>query len=104
VIGVDTNAEVCDIATSPGYVGHVVDVTSEQAMTGLVLDLRRSSSTVSHLVLAAGGALEEEVGVDDALNVDASIFRRSIDLNLTGQYLSVKHLHGLVEPDPWLRR
>jgi NAD(P)-dependent dehydrogenase (short-subunit alcohol dehydrogenase family) len=91
VVGVDLDPSVAVLEGGDGYEGVVADVTSEEDLSRLA---RRVADPPppAHLILAAGGALQEEVDAPDGLRLPVEVFRRSVEVNLVGQYLAIKHL------------
>lgn len=96
VVGLDTQPAVADVATS-GYRGIVVDVRDEAALAGAVAAVA-DTGPLSHVIGVAGGALPEEPATqDDPQTLPADVFRASVELNLTSQFLVLQALL------PWLR-
>jgi NAD(P)-dependent dehydrogenase (short-subunit alcohol dehydrogenase family) len=99
VVGVDLDPAVATLAGGDRYEGVVADVTSEDELARLAGRIAHLPP-LAHLVLAAGGALQEEVDVADGLRVPAEVFRRSVDVNLVGQFLAIKHLAPALAASP----
>ena len=91
VLGVDLAPAVTDLAGSEGYEALVADITSAS-------DLARLRAAVAgrpraaHLVLAAGGALGEEIDETDPIGPPVAVFRRSVELNLVAQFDTIRHV------------
>jgi NAD(P)-dependent dehydrogenase (short-subunit alcohol dehydrogenase family) len=100
VIGVDLDPAVATLEGVDGYEGVVADVTSEEDLARLARRIGEDLPPPAHLVLAAGGALQEEVEVTDGLRLPAQVFRRSVEVNLVGQYLAIKHLMPALAASP----
>jgi NAD(P)-dependent dehydrogenase (short-subunit alcohol dehydrogenase family) len=99
VVGVDLAPAVVAEAGGDGYEGVVADVTSEEDLARLAGQVTHQPR-LAHLILAAGGALQEEIDADDGLGLSAEVFRRSVDVNLVGQFLTIKHLGPALAASP----
>jgi NAD(P)-dependent dehydrogenase (short-subunit alcohol dehydrogenase family) len=103
VIGLDKNPPNKGSIPSEHYRHLVTDITDEDSIRDACAEIekkRRSEldgfAAPSHAILISGGALSEEVHADPLdLNLDA--FRRSVDVNLSGQYICIKHFVPLFE-------
>jgi NAD(P)-dependent dehydrogenase (short-subunit alcohol dehydrogenase family) len=96
VVGLDRDAAVVDVATA-GYRGLQLDVTDEDAVDATLGDLH-DSGRLRHLVQVAGGALPEEPATQhDPQLLSPDLFRRSVEANLTSQYVVLRAAL------PWLR-
>jgi NAD(P)-dependent dehydrogenase (short-subunit alcohol dehydrogenase family) len=93
IVGVDIDPSVLDPPVEAGdtYEGVVADITDEDDLAALRARLA-DDAAVAHLVLAAGGALADEISPHNPLELSADVFSRSVHLNLTAQYLTVRHL------------
>lgn len=103
VIGLDKNPPSKGSLLREHYHHLVTDITDEDSVRDACAEIekkRRSEldgfAAPSHAILMSGGALSEEVRADPLdLNLDA--FRRSVDVNLSGQYTCIKHFVPLFE-------
>jgi NAD(P)-dependent dehydrogenase (short-subunit alcohol dehydrogenase family) len=96
VVGLDRDEAVVDVARTR-YRGVQVDVTDEDAVEVALGDLQ-GTSRLRHLVQVAGGALPEEPATqDDPRLLTPELFRRSVEANLTSQYVVLRAAL------PWLR-
>jgi NAD(P)-dependent dehydrogenase (short-subunit alcohol dehydrogenase family) len=88
VIGVDRNPAVSEIADI-GYQGVHADVTDEHA--GATIGEALAGRPLHHLIGVAGGALPKEPeSQGDPMLVDPELFRRSLDANLTSQFMVLR--------------
>ncbi len=95
VVGIDYDPSV-ELADERGYVGMIVDCTDETALAEAVSSVQ-SRGRLVHVIGIAGGALPEEPALDDATLVEPAVFRASVELNLTTQFLVLRAVL------PWLR-
>ncbi len=87
VLGLDIIEAVEGQFALDAYRGVVVDTRDEAAMEQA---LASASAPISHLVTCAGIALPEESQDDAGRGLPSpDIFRRSVELNLTGHYVAV---------------
>lgn len=104
VIGLDKNPPSNGIEPLPSEHYHhlVTDITDEDSMQQACAEIKRGYKELeaftapSHAILISGGALSEEVQ-GDPLMLDLGAFRRSVDVNLSGQYICIKHFVQLFE-------
>lgn len=90
VVGIDKRPDVIrDLGAN--YRGIMADITDDETLARAISDITDQVEP-SHAILVAGGALDEEIRAPDPLAVDTDVFRRSVDVNLVGQYLVIKHL------------
>lgn len=101
VIGLDKNGN--ESVAGEHYHHFVTDITDEdsvrEACTGIQKIMCSELDTFappSHAILISGGALPEEVGADP-LDLDLKVFRKAVDVNLSGQYICIKHFVQLFE-------
>lgn len=97
VLGLDRDPSITG-NNAAGFHGVQVDLTDEASVEkalGSLADL----PPLRHVVAVAGGALPDEPTTqDDLAKVSVDTFRRSLDQNLTSQFLTVKACL------PWLRK
>jgi NAD(P)-dependent dehydrogenase (short-subunit alcohol dehydrogenase family) len=112
VIGLDKDPPGNGSLSSEHYYHLIADITDEDSLQQACAEIQQKKRTElgaftapSHAILISGGALSEEVDGDPlGLNLDA--FRRSVEINLCGQYICIKHFVPLFEsadasaPDP----
>jgi len=105
VIGLDKDYHP-DLGTLPGdqYCHVKVDITDDDSVRQACVQIRQIGSaepkafaTPSHAILAAGGALPEEVCYEDPLDLHLDTFQKSVTVNLSGQYVCLKHFVPLLE-------
>ena len=97
VVGFDREPAVASVATQH-YTGIHVDLQDDIALVDAVGSLC-SRCRLSHVIAIAGGALPAEPRTEhDPAALDPTLFRSSIEANLTTQFLT---LHAAL---PWLRR
>lgn len=78
------------------------DITDEDSVREACAEIQKGRGELdafaapSHAILIAGGALLDEVR-GDPLELDLDVFRRSVDVNLSAQYICIKHLVPLFE-------
>jgi len=113
VIGLDKNPRSNDIGPLPDahYYHLKADITDEDSMRQACAEIQegyrelKAFAAPSHAILISGGAQSEEVD-GDPLDLDLKAFRESVDVNLCGQYICIKHFAPLFEsanvptPDP----
>jgi NAD(P)-dependent dehydrogenase (short-subunit alcohol dehydrogenase family) len=103
VVGLDRDPSVTAVVTDGGaavasYHGVQVDVTDEDAVEEALAELH-DTGRLRHLVQVAGGALAEEPHTQhDPRLLSPELFRRSVETNLTSQYVVLRAAL------PWLRR
>lgn len=104
VIGIDKQPDYEGKLSHERYCHFTIDITDEDSVREACPEILRKGrerikafSEPSHVILIAGGALREEIDDDDPLNLDLDLFRKSIDLNLCGQYICIKHFVPLLE-------
>ncbi|MDX1662011.1 MAG: SDR family oxidoreductase [Gemmatimonadota bacterium] len=96
VVGMDRDRSV-EESIGPGYRGYEIDLEDESGLEAVIEDAR-SAGPLRHAVGIAGGALPDEPGTqDDPVRVSPELFRRSIEANLTTQFVFVRSVL------PWLR-
>ena len=103
VIGLDIDYPGWGTLPSEQYYHFMADITDDDSVRQACRQIRQIRSeerqgfaAPSHAILAAGGALPEEVRDEDPLDLDLDIFRRSVDVNLCGQYTCIKHFVPLL--------
>lgn len=101
VIGIDKKTAPEKILAESNYRHFVADVNNEDEIRSVHNEIR-SLAPLAHAILVAGGALPEEIRDDkgeepDPLKLNLDSFRKSVDINLTGQYICVKYLAPLLE-------
>lgn len=80
-------------AADPGAVQHVVaDVTDEDAVAAAVALAARPNGALDGVVACAGGS--ETLG--PLVTMDTEAWRRTLDLNITGTMLTIKHAGRLM--------
>lgn len=103
VIGLDKDYP--DLGTLPSelYYHFKADITDDDSVRHACAQIQQIRSEElnafappSHAILAAGGALPEEVCQEDPLDLNLDTFRRSVDVNLSGQYICIKHFVPLL--------
>lgn len=95
VVGLDLDPAVA--REQPGYLGLEVDLEDETAVEGAVT-AARGHGPLRHLVQIAGGALPEEPPTQhDPVLLAPEVFRRSLERNLTSQFLVLRAVL------PWFR-
>jgi NAD(P)-dependent dehydrogenase (short-subunit alcohol dehydrogenase family) len=85
------------------YHHFVTDITDEDSVRETCTEIQKkicseldTFTPPSHAILISGGALSEEVR-GDPLDLDLDAFRKSVDVNLSGQYICIKHFVQLFE-------
>lgn len=101
VIGIDKEPDNQEIFPHGKYRHLTADITNENSMQKACEQILAPAAP-SHAILVAGGALAEEIDYENPLSLSLDIFRRSIDLNLSGQYICIKHFAPLLEFIPSL--
>ncbi len=104
VIGLDKNPSSNGNGSFPSehYYHHVTDITDEDSVREACAEIQKGYGELdafaapSHAILIAGGALTDEVH-RDPLDLDLDLFRRSVDVNLSAQYICIKHFVSLFE-------
>ena len=97
VVGLDLDATVAEMDL-PGFQGIELDLTDDRAVTSAMEELA-DLGPLDHLVGVAGGALPEEPPTQhDPVLLAPEVFRRSVELNLTSQYVVLRAAL------PWFRR
>lgn len=103
VIGLDKDSDP-DLGPLSGLYHHLkVDITDDDsvrqacAQIQQIISEEQAFAAPSHAILAAGGALPEEVYDEIPLDLNLDTFRRSVDVNLSGQYICIKHFVPLLE-------
>jgi len=91
VVAVDSSETVYDLAREVGSLCEPVQadiLTAEggHAVSSCLLDI----GGVDHVIAIAGGALAEELGARDPMDVDPYLFGRSIEVNLTSAWSFVR--------------
>lgn len=79
------------------YIALQVDLRDEAALQRVVTEAS-AQGNLAHVIGIAGGALDAEPRIDDVAQLDAELFRQSLEANLTTQFLVLKTVL------PWLRR
>ncbi|CAN5412735.1 SDR family oxidoreductase [soil metagenome] len=98
VIGLDRDAAVLDDA-GRGYAGVRADLLDEMAEDAVREAL--GDRPLHHLIGIAGGALPGEPDAqDDLVGVTADLFRRSLEANLTSQFLVLRWVLPALRLDP----
>lgn len=96
VVGLDRDPGVASVAARR-YAGLQLDLEDESALARAV-DAARARGRLAHVIGIAGGALPDEPRTRDDLEaLEPSVFRGSLEANLTTQFLV---LHAAL---PWLR-
>jgi NAD(P)-dependent dehydrogenase (short-subunit alcohol dehydrogenase family) len=87
VFAVDSSPRVRDLAHEVGSLVEPVqaDVLTEEGRHTVWSTLREAGG-IDHVIAVAGGALSEELGAHDPLDVDAALFSRSVEANLTSAW------------------
>ncbi|MEK6206475.1 MAG: SDR family oxidoreductase [Chloroflexota bacterium] len=96
VVGFDRTPSAGELP-SDRYTGFRVDLRDEVALT-LAVTSATPQGELAHVIGIAGGALDGEPGVEDLVQLEADLFRQSLEANLTTQFLVLKAVL------PWLRR
>jgi NAD(P)-dependent dehydrogenase (short-subunit alcohol dehydrogenase family) len=104
VIGLDKKPSGNGNGSFPsGHYQHLVtDITDEDSVREACAEIQKGHGELdafaapSHAILIAGGALPDEVQ-RDPLDLDLDVFRRSVDINLSAQYICIKHFVSLFE-------
>lgn len=97
VVGFDRDPAVACLAPDERYAGFAVDVRDEHAVAEVV-EAARARGPLHHVIGIAGGALPDEPPTqDDPVRLDPDIFRASLELNLTSQFVVLRAAL------PWLR-
>jgi len=103
VMGLDKDSPGRGIHPSGPYYHFIADITDDDSVRRACAQIRQKRNeeaqafaAPSHAILAAGGALHEEVCDEDPIDLDLDIFRRSVDVNLCGQYICIKHFVPLL--------
>lgn len=97
VVGFDTDPAVVEAIPQVDYAGFVVDVRDEGAVAAAV-ERARARGPLHHVVGIAGGALPDEPPTqDDPVRLGLDVFRDSLELNLTSQFVVLRAAL------PWLR-
>jgi NAD(P)-dependent dehydrogenase (short-subunit alcohol dehydrogenase family) len=96
VIGIDQKPDSKNYFANERYRHFTIDITDENSVQEICKEIRAFAKP-RHALLIAGGALAEEIDDEDPLGLDIEIFRRSIDINLSGQYICIKHFVPLLE-------
>lgn len=104
VIGLDKDPSSNGNGFLPGehYHHFVTDITDEDSVREACAEIQKRHGELdafaapSHAILIAGGALRDEVH-GDPLDLDLDVFRRSVDINLSAQYICIKHFVPLFE-------
>jgi NAD(P)-dependent dehydrogenase (short-subunit alcohol dehydrogenase family) len=86
-IGGRTEARLADAAEKTGAHYVVVDVTDEAQVASAVAAATARTGRLDGVIASAGGS--ETIGPITQIDVDA--FRRTVDLNVTGTFLTLKH-------------
>jgi NAD(P)-dependent dehydrogenase (short-subunit alcohol dehydrogenase family) len=87
---------------SEHYRHFVTDITDEDSVREACAEIQKGQGELdafaapSHAILIAGGALPDEVD-GDSLDLDLDVFRRSVDINLSAQYICIKQFVPLLE-------
>jgi NAD(P)-dependent dehydrogenase (short-subunit alcohol dehydrogenase family) len=88
---------------SAGHYHHrEIDITDEDSLREACAEIKKglegldAFAAPSHAILIAGGVLPEEID-EDPLDLNLDLFRRSVDLNLSAQYICIKHFVPLFE-------
>ncbi len=100
VLGLDRSSDVTKVAADRAFHGIQVELQEETAVAA-ALDEARNTGRLRHVVGIAGGALPGEPQTQhDPATLDIGLFRRSIEANLTTQFVVLKHaLRWLRETD-----
>ena len=97
VIGLDTDPAVVETMEQDDYAGFVVDVRDAEAVAR-ALQAAHERGPLHHVIGIAGGALPDEPPTqDDPVRLEPDVFRQSLELNLTSQFIVLRAAL------PWLR-
>jgi NAD(P)-dependent dehydrogenase (short-subunit alcohol dehydrogenase family) len=103
VIGLDKNPPSGNGPLPGEHYHHLVtDITNEDSMRKVCAEIQKGYGELdafaapSHAILIAGGVLPEEV-YGDPLDLNLDVFRRSVDVNLSAQYVCIKHFVPLFQ-------
>lgn len=104
VIGLDENSPGNGSGFHAGEQYHHIktNITDEGSVQEACAEIQEGHGELegfaapSHAILIAGGALLDEVR-GDPLQLDLDVFRRSVDVNLSAQYICIKHFVPLFE-------
>jgi meso-butanediol dehydrogenase/(S,S)-butanediol dehydrogenase/diacetyl reductase len=97
VVGFDTDPAVVPAMAQDDYAGFQVDVRDETAVEEAVRSARRRGP-LHHVIGIAGGALPDEPPTqDDPVALRPDVFRASLELNLSSQFVLLRAAL------PWLR-
>ena len=97
VVGFDTDPAVVPAMEQADYAGFAVDVRDERAVEK-ALRQAHERGPLHHVVGIAGGALPDEPPTqDDPAALQPDVFRASLELNLTSQFVVLRAAL------PWLR-
>ncbi len=78
------NDEVLEVAAALGATGHKADITDDEAV-------KRVAESIGPLdVLINNAGLERMTPLDDAGSENAAVFRRIVDINITGTFLMTR--------------
>jgi meso-butanediol dehydrogenase / (S,S)-butanediol dehydrogenase / diacetyl reductase len=96
VVGIDNNIAREEFSGSD-YHHLAADITNEDEVWSACAAIRNLNLTPpAHAILVAGGALPDEIHGEDPLDLDIGLFRDSVAINLTGQYICIKHIVPLL--------
>ena len=97
VIGLDTDPAVVEAMEQDDYAGFVVDLRDEKDVAR-ALAAAHGRGPLHHVIGIAGGALPDEPPTqDDPVLLETDVFRQSLELNLTSQFIVLRAAL------PWLR-
>jgi NAD(P)-dependent dehydrogenase (short-subunit alcohol dehydrogenase family) len=102
VIGLDKNPNGIEPLPGEHYRHFETDVTDENSMRKACAEIKKGYSELdafaapSHAILISGGALPKEI-YGDPLKLDLDVFRGSVDVNLSAQYICIKHFVPMLE-------
>ena len=95
VIGIDNNTSALERFSEGDYHHVAANITIEDEVRSACAKIQNLTPP-AHAILVAGGALPEEIQNKNPLDLDVGLFRDSVDINLTGQYICIKHLVPLL--------
>jgi NAD(P)-dependent dehydrogenase (short-subunit alcohol dehydrogenase family) len=102
VIGIDKDGAAKEKFSKDAYYHFDADITNEDDIRIACAKIRNLAlPPPAHAILVAGGTIRAEIRdkdeEPDPLNLNLDLFRKSVDRNLTGQYICIKHLVPLLQ-------